>query len=115
MMGTLTLFIGWSLAVFIGSLEILILWMIGSGKINLSKLISETNGDASLSRFQFLIFTFIISMSFILVVLGHEGGPQFPQEIPAGVLALMGVSGGSYVISKGIHLSGQNKAKTPPT
>ncbi len=92
--------VGWVLVVFVGLLEILILWKIVKSNM-LEKLISEPNGDASLSRFQFLIFTFVISMSLFLVVVAKE---DFP-EIPAGILALLGISGGSYVISKSIQVN----------
>jgi len=51
------------------------------GKIDMSRLISESDGAASLSRFQFLIFTFVISLSLMLVILGQEGGPGFPAGI----------------------------------
>lgn len=55
-------------------------------------------GKASLSRFQFLLFTFLVAGLF--VVLSLEAGTFV--EIPNGVVALMGVSGGSFVISKAI-------------
>ncbi len=80
-----------------------ILWRILFGKIDISGLISEPNGNASLSRFQFLIFTFVISLSLLLVILGAKAGPQFPETIPAGIYALLGISAASYVVSKGIQ------------
>ena len=101
----LTLAIGWTLTVLIGLYGLVILWKIIKGEINLDKLISEPDGSgASLSRFQFLIFTFVISMSLFWVIVHHGG---YPEEIPAGIFALLGISGGSYVVSKGIH-SGLN-------
>lgn len=93
--------IGAVLLIFVGTLAGVILWLIATGKINLEKLISEPNGDASLSRFQFLIFTFIIVMSlFYLTATSSE----FP-DVPAQILGLLGISGGSYVVSKGIQTS----------
>lgn len=108
----LELAVGWVLVVFVGLLELLILWKIWVGDIDLNKLISEANGDASLSRFQFLIFTFVISMSLFLVVV--SSGPAFPAEIPAGIFVLLGISGGSYVVSKGIHVNKEMEETKPP-
>ena len=102
-METLTLVLGWFVAALVGFFGIAVVVLILTGKIDLSKLISEPGGGASLSRFQFLIFTFVIAMSLFLVIVGHEGGPAFPDEIPGGILALLGISGGSYAVSKGIQ------------
>lgn len=108
----LKLAVGWVIVVFVGLIELLILWKIYKGTINLDKLISEENGDASLSRFQFLIFTFVISMSLFLVIVAAKDGPAFPASIPAGIFALLGISGGSYVVSKGIQVNKEvEKAK----
>ncbi|MBL6934441.1 MAG: hypothetical protein ISR48_03435 [Alphaproteobacteria bacterium] len=100
----LALFSGWIAVLFIGLLGLIVLMKIYSGKIDLSHLISEANGQASLSRFQFLIFTFVIAVSLVLLVINSLTGinPKFP-EIPTGVWALLGISGGSYVVSKGIQ------------
>ena len=87
------------LTIFVGGLAALILWRIYRGDINLNNLISEPNGDASLSRFQLLIFTFVITMSlFYLIAIKLK----FP-DVPPQILGLLGISGGSYVISKGIQ------------
>lgn len=53
---------------------------------------------ASLSRFQFLIFTFVVAGLFLL--LSIEAGAFV--EVPPTVLGLVGISGGSFIISKGI-------------
>ncbi len=55
-------------------------------------------GKASISRFQLLLFTFLIGGLF--VVLSLEAGTFV--EIPNGVLGLLGISGGSFLISKGL-------------
>jgi hypothetical protein len=111
-METLAVVVGWIVAVFIGLMGAIILWYIWSDRIDLSKLISEPdgNGDASLSRFQFLIFTFVIAMSLLVIVVCRacQTGAAFPN-IPSDMFALLGISGGSYVISKGIQRS------NPPT
>lgn len=73
----------------------------------LETLILENDGTkASLSRFQLLLFTFVVAGLFLM--LSIQAG-QF-VEIPQGVLALIGISGGSFLISK--HLSNQNAANT---
>jgi hypothetical protein len=103
MIGTLGLAIGWILTVFIGLLAVMILVKIWKGDIDLNYLISDENGWASLSRFQFLVFTFVVAMSlFYLVVVGTP--PAYPI-VPKEILALLGISGGSYVLSKGMQNS----------
>lgn len=101
-MDILILTIGWILTVFLGALELLIVYLIVTGRIDLRKLISEPDsGDASLSRFQFLLFTFVIAMSLFFVIV-RQDPPTFP-DIPAGVFALLGISSASYVVSKAIQ------------
>ena len=102
-MDVLRVVIGWVLTLFIGGLGVILLWKMGNGKINLAKLISEPDGDASLSRFQFLIFTFVIAMSLFFVTVSNS--PWAFPEIPPGILALLGISSGSYIVSKGIQTS----------
>lgn len=53
---------------------------------------------ASLSRFQFLIFTFVVGG--VYLALSIESGTFV--EIPTNALYLMGISGGSFVLSKQI-------------
>jgi len=56
------------------------------------------NAKASLSRLQFLVFTFVIAGLFLLLSIETGGF----VEIPNGVLALMGISGGTYLASKAV-------------
>lgn len=70
-------------------------------------LINESSGEASMSRFQLLIFTFVIAMSLFLIII-HE--MKFP-EIPGSVWTLLGISGGSYLISKGIQCKSEEEEK----
>jgi hypothetical protein len=100
----LTAAAGWVVVCFVGLLGLIFLVRVYTNKIVLDKLISEGNGDASLSRLQFLIFTFVIAMSLFLVVAAHSGTAAFP-DIPASIMGLLGISGGSYVVSKGIQFS----------
>jgi hypothetical protein len=102
-MNNLMVLAGWIVVVFVGMLGVILLWEMGSDKIKLDKLISEPGGDASLSRFQFLIFTFVIAVSLFFVIAAQKP-PAFP-DVPSSILALLGISGGSYVISKGIQTS----------
>jgi hypothetical protein len=112
---TLGLVIGWILTIFVGVLALAILWKIFTGDIDINCLISDENGWASLSRFQFLVFTFVVAMSlFYLVVTGTP--PKYPA-IPKEILALLGISGGSYVLAKGIQNSrdvSMTEAGMPP-
>ena len=94
-------------------------------EIDLSLLVSESNGDASLSRFQFLIFTFVIAGSYFLLVVwsltdahGAAAGTSTAitlPEIPTGVLGLIGISGGSYLVSKGIQKTAESNAASSVT
>ncbi len=106
-MSVLTLTIGWMLCLLVGLAGLTILWQIWIGKIDMSRLFSEGGSrDASFSRFQFFIFTFVIAMSLFLVIVGDGTRPRFPTEIPAGILMLLGISSGSYLVSKGITEKG---------
>jgi len=88
---------------FIALLGVAVIWQIFTGKIDLSRLISEPSGDASMSRLQLLIFTFVIALSLFLVI-ANSPDPGFP-EISGGVLTLLGISASSYLVSKGIQFS----------
>ncbi|MEM9851631.1 MAG: hypothetical protein AAF761_06510 [Pseudomonadota bacterium] len=82
-----------------------VLYQIGTGKIPLSGIISEPMGisgdaegrpKASLSRFQFLIFTFVVAGLFLMLSIKAEAMVDVPQN----VLILMGLSGGGYLAAK---------------
>ena len=82
---------------------IIILWIL-RGKIDISGLIREANGQASASRLQLLIFTFVIASGLFGILemrVNSTGCPDFPR----GVLILLGISAGTFVISKGISYS----------
>lgn len=108
-MPTLVLVAGYLICGLVGLIGIAVLWQIYDGTIDLSQLISEANGDASMSRFQFLIFTFVIALSLFLVIAAgnkdSNGKPAFPDSIPGGVLTLLGISGSSYAVGKAISFS----------
>jgi hypothetical protein len=85
---------------------LLILWKIYKNEIAIDGLLTEPpppgvsidDAKASLSRFQFLLFTFVIAGLFLL--LSIEAGTFV--NIPDNVLYLLGISGGSYALSKAI-------------
>ena len=97
----LGLVIGWILAIGIGLLLFKIVWKIWWDEIDLTYVISDEQGYASLSRFQMLLFSFVIAMSLFYLIVLKSDFPVIPKEI----LALLGISGGSYVLSKGIQSS----------
>src|SRR5262245_22047311 len=96
----------WVFAIFFGLAAITILVQIWIGKINLTLLISESSGEASMSRFQMLIFTFVVGISLFIIVVSDPAA--FP-DIPAGVLALLGISTGTYAVAKGIQTKGETE------
>ena len=92
----------------------LVLWKMYNNDISLTGLLAEPSqadakGEpkASLARFQFLLFSFVVAGLFLL--LSIEAGTFV--DIPNNVLALIGISGGSFLISKGVNAS---KDETPP-
>jgi len=96
---------------FIGLLAATILWYIWTDKIDLSSLLSEANGDASMSRLQLLIFTFVVAVSLFYLVEKRPDG-TFP-EITQGVLTLLGISASTYAVGKGISYSRDEGVTTP--
>jgi len=111
---TITTLAGFIVLGFLALLGATLIALIWRGKIDLTRLISEPNGDASMSRFQLLIFTFVIAASLFLVIAGHDGAPDFPDQIPQGVLLLLGISSSSYLVSKGIQFSANEGIEDRP-
>lgn len=105
----LTFSSGWIALGFLAFLGLAIMYLIFKGKIDLSNLISEPSGDASMSRFQLLVFTFVIAASLFLII-AAPSPPAFPKEIPNGILILLGISASSYLVSKGIQFSSPEAA-----
>jgi hypothetical protein len=97
----------------------MILAAIVSGKIDISRILEEkgsAGGGASMSRFQLLIFTFVVAISLLLIVVNNG---DFPEKIPAGVLTLLGISASTYAVSKGIQAgagngNGNSVSASPP-
>ena len=91
----------------------MILIAIASGKIDISRLLEEKSADsttsaASMSRFQLLIFTFVIALSLFLIVVNTGA---FPVKIPPEVLVLLGISATTYAVSKGITAGSQSSGR----
>jgi hypothetical protein len=108
----LQLTIGYGLLIIVFFLGFVILADIFTGRIDLSQLLAEQGGGASMSRFQLLVFTFVIGLSFFLIVAGTG---KFPSPIPPEVMTLLGISATTYGVSKGIQAAGGLPGKgTPP-
>ena len=91
----------------------MVLAAIASGKIDISRLLEEKSPDgatgvASMSRFQLLIFTFVIALSLFLIVVNTGA---FPDKIPPEVLTLLGISATTYAVSKGIQAGSQSSRR----
>jgi hypothetical protein len=97
-MERLALVAAWIVVIFIGLVGGVIVIRIYKNQINLSTMLEEEDGKASFSRFQFLLFTFVIAMCVLILAIGSG---EFPK-MDINVLGLLGISGGSYVVSKGI-------------
>lgn len=108
-MPLLALIAGYMIVVFVGALALFVVLRIFQGKIDLRYLVSEKDGPASLSRFQFLLFTFVISVCVLVLTLESGEFPRLSQD----VLALLGISGGTYLVSKGIQKSAEKTEPTP--
>jgi len=100
----LKLSIGYGALVLVFLFGFAILAAIASDKINISELLEEESGGASTSRFQLVIFTFVIGLSFVLIV---ATSGKFP-DLPTNVLALLGISASTYGVSKGIQAGAKN-------
>jgi hypothetical protein len=90
----------------------LILAGIASGKIDISQILTEKGTEgASMSRFQLLIFTFVIALSLFLIVVTKQDFPTIPTQI----LELLGISATTYGVGKGIQAtSDEKKTAAPP-
>jgi len=108
----LALVMGWTVTILVAAFALMIIFKMIKGDINLQYLIAGSDGDASLSRFQFLIFTFVIALGLFLIIVSVNP-PAFPT-IPGGILALLGISGGSYVTSKAVDSKAADGSATKP-
>ena len=108
-MDTLLLVGGYLVCGFIGLLSLMLLWFIWTDKINICGILSEANGQASMSRFQLLFFTLVVGISFFELVEKNNGFP----DMSGGVLTLLGISASTYAVGKGISYSRAEGVTTP--
>jgi len=104
---------GYIICGFLGVLAATIVIWIWRGKMDLGSLLNEGNGQASMSRFQLLIFTFVIAISLFELV-ERRPDASFP-DIPQGVLTLLGISASTYAVGKGISYSQPKTLTMAPT
>ena len=87
-MDALRLTFGIMIAVFLGVLGLTIIVLTALQKIDLATLLCEpknpdgSGGDASMSRFQLLIFTFVISFALLYVIFESKSFPAIPEKLP---------------------------------
>jgi len=111
-MSELLLICGYGVCFFMALMCATLLWLIWTDKIDLSSLLSEANGQASMSRFQLLIFTLVVAISYFLLAENSLGTHMLP-DIPQGVLTLLGISASTYAVGKGISYSRDEGVTTP--
>jgi hypothetical protein len=105
---------GYALLIFLFFLSLILLLEILMGKINLSEMLDELSGGASMSRFQLLIFTIVVAFSFFIIVVKNADTGAFP-DIPRNVLILLGLSASTYGVSKGLQIaSGDTGSSNTP-
>jgi len=102
---------GYAILILVFFFGLMVLIAMATGQIDLSKLISEPTGDASVSRFQLLIFTFVIALSLLMIIVGNT--PLAFPGIPNQILALLGISAATYGVGKGIQFSRPEGVKQP--
>jgi len=109
----LLLVLGAELAVLLFIFGVIVLYAMATDQIRIDKLISEPSGDASISRFQLLVFTFTIALSFVYLVIIGPG--KFP-DVPNQVLILLGISASTFGVGKGLQVvGGLGSPSTPPS
>lgn len=92
---------GYLILILVFFYGLMVLIAIVTNKIDLKYLLSEADGSASMSRFQLLIFTFVIALSLFLIVIA-SGTPKFP-DVPGTILTLLGISATTYAAGKALH------------
>jgi hypothetical protein len=106
----LTVIVGYVILILLFFIGLMVLIAIATGKIDLSLLLTESGGGASMSRFQLLIFTFLIAFCIFMMVVSSGPPLKFPA-IPSEILLLLGISASTYAVSKGIQSSSPNLTK----
>ncbi|MBZ5627988.1 MAG: hypothetical protein LAO06_03890 [Acidobacteriia bacterium] len=123
----LEVLVGYLICAIVALFGLLLVWKIATNQIDLKYLLSDDDGWASTSRFQLMIFTFVVALSFLMIVVSNVKIRQYGTgaastgglpDVPSGVLALLGISASSYLVSRGISASqddnGQSGGENPP-
>jgi TRAP-type C4-dicarboxylate transport system permease small subunit len=92
---------GFVFLLIMGALCVMLLIKTWTNQIDLSSLLDEANGDASMSRFQLLVFSLVVAVGVFLFILKNLTLPDIPQSI----LTLLGISASTYAAGKGISFS----------
>ena len=93
--------IGIAFMIIMGLLCLMLLIKMWRNEINLCSLLEEANGQASMSRFQLLVFTLVVAVGVFLSILHTLTLP----EIPNSILILLGISASTYATGKAITFS----------
>jgi hypothetical protein len=95
-----TIIFAYGLAVGFLLLYATVVLKIFRNQIDLGSIIQEKDGTekSSISRFQLLVFT--LTIAGLYVILSIEAGALI--DVPNGALLLLGISGGSFLMSKSI-------------
>ena len=100
-MNRILLGLGIGFLLIMGALCLLLLVKMWRNQINLSTLLEGENGNASIARFQLLVFSLVVAVGIFLYILEYKNLP----DIPPSVLTLLGISASTYATGKGIQFS----------
>jgi len=100
-MNGILLWLGIGFLLIMGALCLLLLVKMWKNEINLSTLLEGENGNASIARFQLLVFSLVVAVGIFLYILEYKNLP----DIPPSVLTLLGISASTYATGKGIQFS----------
>lgn len=101
---------GYLLLILVFFYGLMVLVAIVNKDIKLNALLSESDGTASMSRFQLLIFTFVIALGLFLIICGNPSSGQFPN-VPPAILTLLGISATTYAAGKALHPTPSDPSK----
>jgi hypothetical protein len=114
--GLLSLVGGWTLLALVLAFGVTVLVLAWTKRFDVTDLISEPDppngtGKASLSRFQALIFTFVLAVGVLVYGADHQGyaGLAIPPEL----LWILAGSLGTYLTSKYISTRANQQANRP--
>ena len=100
-MNGILLWLGIGFLLIMGALCLMLLVKMWKNEINLSTLLEGENGNASIARFQLLVFSLVVAVGIFLYILEYKNLPTIPDS----VLTLLGISASTYAAGKGIQFS----------